>query len=361
MSDYQKFISEKRRAIETPPSIANKDGTCNFGTFLNEFDDLDFLKIKKPTRAPQFLTKYKLTKWQAVEIHLNNGIFLAAICHMGLFGLVLNVFFDKTKRKVFSWTVNLPAAKTIIAPNLLYGAISEGKNKKTNIRCINNLENGTFKVFGEYENGKDKVSYDYTLNRISLPSIVSIPFGTNRPLYSQKDFFKASGMLKINEEKFVSDDNSVAILDDHRGFYPRKMHFDWVTTLGRELNEKNEYFALNLTQNQSIAPDDYNENLIWRENKTDILPAVYFSRNIPTKEALKKGKDCIWHIGDKYDMVNVDFHIEDAFRMEISAVLVKVEYYIVFGSLSGYVRTEDGMKVSLDGLEGMGEDKTMLF
>lgn len=99
MNDFKKYISDKRRAAETPQNIVNSDGSCNFGTFKSEFPNLDFSAIKKPTRAPQWFTKYKLTRWQAAEVHLKEGILLAAICHMGLFGMILNVFFDNVVLK----------------------------------------------------------------------------------------------------------------------------------------------------------------------------------------------------------------------------------------------------------------------
>ena len=41
--------------------------------------------------------------------------------------------------------------------------------------------------------------------------------------------------------------------------------------------------------------------------------------------------------------------------------MVKIEYYIAFGELEGYLRDENGEKIILDGLMGMGEDKTMLL
>ena len=63
--------------------------------------------------------------------------------------------------------------------------------------------------------------------------MASIPFGKNRPLYSQKDFFKAEGRLVINGEEMLTDEDSTAIVDDHRGFYPRRAHYDWVTTMGK--------------------------------------------------------------------------------------------------------------------------------
>jgi hypothetical protein len=47
--------------------------------------------------------------------------------------------------------------------------------------------------------------------------------------------------------------------------------------------------------------------------------------------------------------------------MNIHALVVKADYYIAFGELEGYVRDEDGRQYILDGMMGMGEDKTMLL
>lgn len=113
---------------------------------------------------------------------------LAAICHMGLFGMILNVFFDKRQKKVFSWTADLPASKTVIAPNLLCGSVSEGKNKRARFSCRNNLEAGELALLGEHNSADGKIEYDFKFERISLPSIVSIPFGENRPCLQSKGF-----------------------------------------------------------------------------------------------------------------------------------------------------------------------------
>ena len=95
MEDYSKFIAKERRAIPTPKSMVNEDGTCVFGTFDKEFEEMDLLKIKNPTHFPDFLNRFKLTLWEATEIHFKEGVLLAVVCDMGIFGKLMNVFYDK--------------------------------------------------------------------------------------------------------------------------------------------------------------------------------------------------------------------------------------------------------------------------
>ena len=51
MGKYSEFISPTRRAVPTPKSIVKEDGTCEFGTFDKEFEEMDLVKLKHPTGA----------------------------------------------------------------------------------------------------------------------------------------------------------------------------------------------------------------------------------------------------------------------------------------------------------------------
>ena len=359
MGEYSKFISEVRRSVPVPKSMVDENGRCAFGTFDREFESMELVKLKKPTRAPQAMNRLKLTLWEATEVHLKNGVLLAVVCDMGIFGKLLNVFYDKRTKKVYCWDTNIKSKDTAIAPNLLNGSVAEARDGGSFVRCVNNFEDGRCRLSGAHKTDKDTIEYDFSLSRLSLPCVVSIPFGDNRPLYSQKDFFKAEGRLVINGEEMLTDEDSTAIVDDHRGYYPRRAHYDWVTTMGKnEVNGERKFFAFNLTRNQSIDQDRYNENLIWFEGRTSLLPPVKFTRSVESRD-FKGSSD--WYIKDEHDMVNITFHVDGMNAMIVHALLVNIDYYIAFGELSGYVRDEDGNKYILDNMMGMGEDKTLLL
>ncbi|MCR4726178.1 MAG: DUF2804 domain-containing protein [Clostridia bacterium] len=382
MGEYSKFISQKRRAVPTPKSMVNPDGSCVFGTFDKEFEDMDIVKLKGPTALPNCFNKLKLTLWEATEVHLKNGVLLAVVCDMGIFGKTMNVFWDKRTKKVYCWDTNLPSKKTVIAPNLLNGAVAEGRTDVSFVKYVNNFQDGKCELSGSHkgkclitEGREDKtavaaikenyseatIEYDFTLTRLSDPCVVSIPFDAKRPrpLYSQKDFFKAEGKLVINGEELISDDETVAIVDDHRGYYPRRAHYDWVTTMGKcEIDGEKKFIAFNLTRNQSINQDDYNENILWFEGKSSLLPPVKFTRTSETKDFRNYAE---WRVKDEHDMVNLTFKVYGINPMIVHAGIVNIDYYITFGELEGYVRDEDGVKYDLTGMLGMGEDKTLLL
>ena len=206
------------------------------------------------------------------------------------------------------------------------------------------------------------IEYSLKLDRLSKPCVVSIPFATDRPrpLYSQKDFFKVEGSLTINGKTYTSDDFTTGIIDDHRGYYPRKAHYDWVTTMGKyEVDGKKQYIAFNLTRNQSIDQDKYNENLIWKVGETSLLTPVTFERSVSSWDFKDFSE---WKIKDEHDMVNITFKVYGINPMIVHVDhIVRIDYYITFGELEGYLRDERGNKIVLDGMLGMGEDKSLLL
>ena len=60
-------------------------------------------------------------------------------------------------------------------------------------------------------------------------------------------------------------------------------------------------------------------------------------------------------------MVNLKFNVRNMNPMIMHALVVNIDYYVAFGTLEGYIRDEDGNKYVLDGIMGMGEDKTLLL
>jgi hypothetical protein len=368
MVDYSRFIAPERRSVHTPADLV-ENGRAHFGTFDKEFERMSMLSCRHPTQAPDLAKRLKLTLWEAVEIHLKDVILLSAVSDMGVFGVCVNVLWDKKNNTESHWVKkvksNKDASKSAvrIAPNLLQGHITSGEAEETRIRFLNSFEKGEA-ILEDFQTSPElgDLKARFTLKKLAEPSIVSIPFGKNRPLCTEKAFFKATGKLEVGGKVYVTDDDSVAIIDDHRAYYPRRMHYDWLTYLGRGKDGK--FLAINLTENQSTDPRKHNENLIWREAGNSLLPPVKFSHSAPTA-SFQNPKDTptVMTCHDQHDMVNL--------KMTFSAVykdyerhglgFVKVDYYIVFGYIEGYVRDEAGNLIDLTGLPVIGEDKSLLL
>ena len=352
--NFKQFLSPKRIAVDTPDNIVDENGKVHFGTFKSEFPNMDFLKVDHPSMLPNVFNKTRLSLWEAAEINFGKYLFLTAVCNMTIFGTALTILYDTEEKKCIFWQEMLvPGNRAVIAKTLLDGEETYTLGSKVKVSFINNFQDGEALLSGRAsDKEKGDISYSFKFKRVSLPSIVSIPFGENQPLYSQKDLFAVEGSLEVNGERFQATDQTVAIIDDHKGYYPRKSHYDWVTTLGKKvIDGKEQYFGFNLTRNQSIQQDDYNENLIWFEGNTTLLTPVVFHHE----------SDKLWHVQDDFGMVDLWFEIGDEFLMKFDAAVMASDYHITFGAPRGYVCDPDGNKYELDGLPGIGEDKSLKF
>ena len=151
---------------------------------------------------------------------------------------------------------------------------------------------------------------------------------------------------------YKTNERSVGIIDDHKGYYPFFSHYDWLTTMGKtEIDGEQKFFAFNLTRNQSVDQVNYNENVIWLEGESFPMPPVVFTH----KDGKKKANE--WHIRDEagQGLVDITFKIDNVFYMPIP---VAVYYALPYGKIYGYVTDTNGKKYTVDGMVGIGEDKT---
>ncbi len=340
------YISKERIPVATPESIIDKDGNAVFGTFDTQFKNLNLLECKKPCGIAS--NKSRLTEWEAFEVNFDECSIVSAVYNTAALGFSIIVFYDKKTKKVYSWQ---NYGKTHVASNLINDN-SYFKTKKSDVYIENHLDVG--KAFAKESATNKKfgsIKFEINAERVSPISNVSIPFGKNKPLYSEKDFFKASGYIEVNGKRYESNKNSTAIIDDHKGYYPFKAHYDWLTTMSKiKIDGTDQYFGFNLTRNQSINQDKYNENIVWLENSAFPLTPVFFTHD-------KKNKN-IWYVKDEKGLVDIKYVIDGKFRIAMHLLFIDISYDLVFGTIYGTIKGYDGKEYKLDGLTGIGEDKT---
>ena len=156
------------------------------------------------------------------------------------------------------------------------------------------------------------------------------------------------GELRLGDERLVfAEGDSYLLMDDHKGYYPWIMRWDWVT--GGGVDDRGRRVGFNLTRNDSIDPARYNENCLWLDGKRHLLPPVRFARR-PDRSPE------IWEVRDEAGEVEVDFVIELDGYVRVNAVIVESRYRGPFGHVRGTLRGPGGERVGLDGMFGMGED-----
>ena len=251
--------------------------------------------------------------------------------------------------KLYEYSEIINPSKATIGKGLL-DSVTKGESKKCYMHYNNNLNNGIINVSAYIEHiGKlPKIKLEFKAYHTTEPIVIWQPFGENRGLYSHKNFMPMEGYILIEDEKIVFDEHSShMIIDDHKGYYPYNMKYDWVTGWGKDeaLND----FAFNLTDNQILDHEKYNENCIWYDGKMNVLP--------PIKVERQYNDDEIWRIKDEYDMVNLNFHIDKKTKIKFNCLVVASDYEAPFGRYEGYLRLPDNKKVAIKSCFGIGEKK----
>lgn len=275
-------ISEKRYPAKTPRSIV-ENGEAHFGTFDAPFENLNLLDCKKPCfiGLPAFMKRARLTEWEAFEVNMDEGSLISAVYNVGPIGFSIFVWYEKAEKKIYAWRNLVPVKRAHVAKQL----ISDNcycKTKKSEYSIVNDFLNGKAQCKGYTKGKSGEFEIDISFERLSPLANGVMPLKKNKdgtfrnPLYSEKDFFKATGTITVNGKTYKTNERSVGIIDDHKGFYPWYAHYDWLTTMGKTVIDGEEkFFAFNLTRNQSADQYNYNENVIWLEGKSFPMPPSF--------------------------------------------------------------------------------------
>lgn len=342
-------LSKLRYPAPTPEKLVDENGRVAVGTFDKEFQTFNLLDATG-TGVPKFLNRAKVTLWEALEVNFDDIAFLTAMSVMGsTVTVALTLVYDKKTGKLTPFMGPTLARWGYMSENLCDGSESKTKSPLNSVTFENFQNEGRAHVYGKGRGFKNKVSYDLKLTRFSAPAVGSMPFGGNTSLYSQKDIFTVEGSVFFNGKEYKATDGTMAIIDDHRGYYPRKAHYDWVTNMGYcTVKGKPVKYGFNLTRNQSIAQDDYNENILWLGTKNDRLPPVFFDHLDYNH----------WRIYDEYGTIDLDYRIHDRNLVKFNVGVAAADYSITFGDLKGFIIGEDGTKYEIDDY-GIGEDRSM--
>jgi len=343
-----------QRELLPPPQNLVTDGKFNFGTFNGPFRKVNPQAADRPLGiwAPRPLLSFRLKEWQAFQLGNSRFFMLAVLYNAKVSALAQFIVYDKEHKKKYLFEKVLPSWK-IKVPSSIWDSRQSYRDKSCSIELISHLDKGRFyiniKVSGYKElpdiEGNFEAFHD---NGLAEPIVVSIPFGKNRGMYSHKCLMPVQGSLSIDGKKtqFLRKD-SFAIIDDHKGFYPYVMKYDWITAAG--FNDSGQLVGFNLTDNQSLDPEKYNENCLWLDGKLNLLPPVKFKR--------PDGVEGNWLIRDKYGMVDLVFKPETMGTIDMNFLILKVKYWGPFGYCNGFIKGKTGTKVMVNEYFGMGEDK----
>ena len=339
-----------RQLIDTPARLVD-GGRIRFGTCDRPIADVNLVDAQPfSLPLPRPLRALRLKEWQAFQLGTSRWFVAVALFDAKLMALAQVKIYDRERRTKHVFERKLPSWALRVPRNVLDSELRwEGGGASMAFR--NHLAEDRIELRLELPASAHMPALTGSITLCAAgcePEVVSIPFGDNRGMYSHKACLVPEGELRLGDEVIAfSPADGYALMDDHKGYYPYVMRWDWVT--GGGVDARGRRIGFNLTRNDSIDPGRFNENCVWIDGRRHLLPPVGFVRR-PERQPE------IWEVRDEAGEVAVDFEIELDGHVKVAALVVESRYRGPFGRVRGHVQGPAGERIALDGMFGMGED-----
>ncbi|MCO4743293.1 MAG: DUF2804 domain-containing protein [Proteobacteria bacterium] len=325
------------------------DGRFSIGRFNQPFPRLNFLDADPGSRIGHRLRGLRLKEWQAFQFSDGRFFGIVALFDAKLIGLVQAKVFDSQTGEKYMFEAKVPSFNLSVPDQILDSRMEwRGGDGWMAFHTHMARDRATVGFDLPVDGSAMRLKAQFTLDYSGVePVVVCLPFDEKRAMYSQKGVAPVSGTLSVGETQVeLTPDVAFGLLDDHRGYYPRLMQWDWLTCGGHLAD--GTLWGLNLTRNQCKNPEQYNENVLWVGGKAYALGPVTFDRT-------GNGRGDTWRITDDAGQVDVLFTIEVDGRVELNLGVFQSRYRGPFGQVTGRVAPEGIDPLELDGEIAMGE------
>lgn len=340
--------------IVDPPEALVLDGRFQLGRFNAIPSRLNMLDVSRPYHypVPRFIKKERLKEWQAFQFGNERWFFFTALYTARSLSLAIFYAYDRAEKKRIGFNRAIP------------GTAYKFHESLSNSRVGYHMPRAHYDILVSTDKGRieldaGRISHDpgkafsghFSLDitpQASAPLAVCLPLGLNRAMYSTKVLMPMTGEFNYRGEsfKFAAPD-AMGIMDDHKGFYPWAMHYDWVSGFG--VDPKGRRVGFNLTDNQVKDQERYNENCLWISNRVYSLP--------PVKVTRPAGPMGEWVIQDTEGLVDLIFVPEAPNDIRFNFGFTASDYHGPFGRFKGVIRNGTGEKIDAECLFGAGEQK----
>ncbi len=332
---------------KTKYSLVN-NGQIEFGTFDSPIKNVNYLDARIcKIKLPRFIKCQRLKEFQAFMGGDENYFFLAALVTTKITALAQIRVYDIKNNKQYVLEKKLFPFK-IKTPNNILDSINSYKGKGVSICFENKLNENVIRVKLSVHNRTDfpNLSVDVTGDYTNFEhQVVSIPFSDKTGMYSHKGITRMQGFMFIDKEKIdFLPENSFFCTDDHKGFYPYHMKWDWLSSA---FIKDKKLYGLTLTKNQSIDSDKFNENALWIDGKRHSLPSVKFKR-----------EQSVVSVTDKEGTIDLKFTTKVDHQVKVNVwPIIKINYNGPFGVLNGKIILSDKSEIVFDNTMAFSEQQ----
>jgi len=337
------------------PNLLYQKGKFNFGKWKGVPGRANLLDAKRPFSFPllNLFKAFRLKEWQAIEIGDRDWFLFVVLYDAKALTLASIDLWDKRNHRSYSYQ-NMSLGSHVQFGDSLYPSDTTFLNKDSSIGIYVHPERNELRLAASCTPAKKTpimLDLSFTLaQEACLPFSVCLPLSEERAIYSTKILMHCSGKIQAGETSHIfAPSDSLGILDDHKGYYPYHLHYDWVTAFG--LLPDKRMAGFNLTDNQVRDQARYNENRLWLGDDVYDLP--------PIKITHPYGHEGTWIIQDTEGLIDLTFYPEVHHNIETNLGLAGVDYSGPFGHFEGFIRSPLGDEIEASKLYGMGEDKNL--
>jgi hypothetical protein len=334
--------------LAAPPPRLVTDGRQHLGRF-NAAPARNNLLDASYRGWPRALRWWRLKEWQAVQVSSPRLFANLALFDARLMQLRQVKVYDRERGIKHVHERKLPPRALRIADQL-HDSVNRHADRGGALAFHNRLAEGVIEIEVELAAHDDvpRVAGRLTLDcKRGASQVVSLPFEQGG-MYSHKGMFPVDGVLTVGDDEIRLDrSDALALLDDHKGYYPYVMRWDWGTCATWQDGEAQGF---NLTRNQCSAPEHHNENCAWRGDRLGVLPAIEVTRTGVG------GAGERWHFRDREGRVDLRFEPTVPGDVRVQAIVVESRYRGPFGRFDGRLEPAGLAPLRVDGWFGMGED-----
>jgi hypothetical protein len=332
-----------------PPAALVENGRQHLGRFAGppqrtNLIDAPYFHLPRPLR------RWRLKEWQAFQIATPRLFVNLALFDAKLMALLQAKVYDRAEgqKHVHEWTLR-PGAFAVA--DQVLSSSTRYRDRRGGMGFANKVADGRIEIEVDLpaDGGTPAMRGRLTVHTARGASqVVSLPFAGDVVMYSHKGMFPIEGELTVGTERhLLTTADSLALMDDHKGYYPYVMRWDWLTSAtfagGRAL-------GFNLTRNQCRDPEQFNENCAWIGDRIGRLPAVSFERTGERRPGER------WRIRDRDGRVDITFEPTVPGDVKLNALVVESRYRGPFGTIVGRLEPEGLDPIAVDGWFGMGEE-----
>lgn len=343
------------RAIGDPPERVVRDGEFVFGCWNAPPAQANMLDLARPYHypVPRWVKDSRCKEWVAFQFGDRRWFFFTSLYDVKSFTLARFSAWDREKKRLFEWKRLTPLGRLSLGDELKTRTAG-CRERHGSVKYAFDLDQGSIRIdVRSTKHGRRSHfagSFEFAYNaRQTAPMSACLPLGLNLATYSTRVLMPMQGWFEAGgERREFSAPEAMGLVDDHKGYYPYQMRYDWVAGFG--LDGKGRRVGFSLTDNQVRDQDKLNENVLWINSRAFPLPSIRVTR--------PNGPDGPWFIQDTEGLVDLTFKPERKNDLKVNLLFAASDYHGPFGSYEGTLRSPDGSeRVDAAGIYGVGEQR----